>query len=314
MDNIFDAADLLAIEQDAQSSSSSSSCSHAVGWGSHNAADNIPFNEDNIIINQEEPRPIESQVDDVNPSLLTKQSTQKSLIDNAQESDNDSNDDDSSEDDFLESMLALEKTSSTLAEKEPLQEELESDAKGSGRDMETRNILDESENIAIQLGDSVVKWITRRSDQTEKPKKKQTNVEERPPLLVDGVISCTQITGERQCGRATLPPNSEQRVNLGTMVDCLARYDPDKGAYVLEIVDLDVSGLSTATIPEGDNGDSESEEDDDIAAQTEQPRSTIADPRSRAKQAEKQLRKLKQGRGVRSERKRSKLAPDTKTK
>ena len=108
MDNIFDAADLLAIEQDAQSSSSSSSCSHAVGWGSHNAADNIPFNEDNIIINQEEPRPIESQVDDVNPSLLTKQSTQKSLIDNAQESDNDSNDDDSSEDDFLESMLALE--------------------------------------------------------------------------------------------------------------------------------------------------------------------------------------------------------------
>ena len=88
-------------------------------------------------------------------------------------------------------------------------------------------------------------------------------------------------------GQAELAPSAE-RSTLGTMVDCIARYDATKGSYVLEIVDLDVSASTII-------GKSK----DDESPSMEHP-STIADPRSRAKQAEKQVRKLKQGRGLRS--------------
>ncbi len=354
--DIFDAADLLAIEQDAQSSSSSS-CSDSDSAVNGSQKDN-PFHDNNIFMEQPS-NPHESEGDDGN---ATKPSAHNLLSGRVEDSDDD---DDSSSDDGFLAMLALDKKSTQdnnmqqKSENKLLQEEGHQTI--NDEDNETRNSLDESANVAIQLGDSVVRWISCHQASKDKQKKKQSNVDERPMCKYDGVISIqsrenvglnndmpssarrlsirnkrkrqsagcevaeatieqfdassgdTQNSGKRLCGQATLAPDAG-RANLGTMVDCLARYDPDKGAYVLEIVDLDVSGLTTTT-PEDDNGNGKSEEDDDeIAALTGQPRSTIADPRSRAKQAEMQLRKLKQGRGTRSERKRSKLEPDTDSK
>uniref|UniRef100_A0A7S2VGA1 Uncharacterized protein n=1 Tax=Skeletonema marinoi TaxID=267567 RepID=A0A7S2VGA1_9STRA len=338
--DIFDAADLLAIEQDALSSSS----------------DN-PVHED-----KDDPlsHPNESQLDDGHP-LNSKQSSTQNLLGGNVEASGD--DDDSSDDGFLESMLTLENESTlnniqqTLDEKELRQEEPESDTKVrchetiNGR-VEARNSLDENEKLdeAILFGDSIGRWMTIHQASKENPKTKQTRVKERPMCKhYDGVTSIqniedrlnddkqsfplrlsigkkrkrqsvfggevaeatleqfhvssddTQNNGNRQqiCGIVAIAPDAE-RASIGTMVDCLARYDHEKGAYILEIVDLDVSGLGlTATTPEH----GEDAENGEIAALTEKYKSAIADPRSRAKQAEKQVRKLKQGKRTRSERK-----------
>mmetsp|Transcript_39215 Transcript_39215/g.57869 ORF Transcript_39215/g.57869 Transcript_39215/m.57869 type:complete len:336 (-) Transcript_39215:41-1048(-) len=333
--DIFDAADLLAIEQDSSSSSSSSSsCSDS-------AADH----------------PLNSK----------KSSTQNLLGGNVEAS---GDDDDSSDDGFLESMLTLKNESTlnnniqqTLDEKELLQEEPESDTKVCCHEtlndrVEARNSHDENEklDVAILFGDSIGRWMTSHQASKEKPKTKQTRVKERLMCKhYDGVTSIqniedrlnddkqsfplrlsigkkrkqsvvggevaeatleqfhvssvdTQNNGNRQqiCGIVAIAPDAE-RASIGTMVDCLARYDHEKGAYILEIVDLDVSGLGlTATTPEH----GKDAENGDIAAMTEKYKSAIADPRSRAKQAEKQVRKLKQGKRTRSDRKN----PDTNAK
>jgi hypothetical protein len=330
--DIFDAADLLAIEHDARSSSSS--CSDSSSDGSFKASDN-PVHED-----KDDPlsQPNESQLDDGHP-LNSKQSSTQNLLSGNVEASGD--DDDSSDDGFLESMLTLKNESTlnniqqTLDEKELLQEEPESDTKVCCHEtlndrVEARNSFDENEklDVAILFGDSIGRWMTSHQASKEKPKTKQTRVKERPmfvPLrlsigkkrkrqsVVGGEAAeatlkqfhvssdDTQNNGNRQqiCGIVAIAPDAE-RASIGTMVDCLARYDHEKGAYILEIVDLDVSGLGlTATTPEH----GEDAESGEIAALTEKYKSAIADPRSRAKQAEKQVRKLKQGKRTRSERK-----------
>ncbi|KAL7437718.1 hypothetical protein ACHAXM_005804 [Skeletonema potamos] len=314
MMDIFDAADLLAIEQDAQSSSSSSSSSDSAANGSHKVG---TFHE------MQHPS---------HDGFATKKIA-------------DVDDDSSSEDGFLATHHDI--VQQTLDDNELHYQRTEG-VRQYTLNNKTSISIDESENVAIHLGESVVRWITSHQISQvskNKQKKKQTNVDERSICTYDGVISIQNIDKDgfnnekpssarrltvrnkiqrqspgwevteatieqfgassgdtlnnrkRQRGQATLAPDAE-RANLGTIVDCLARYDPHKGAYVLEIVDSDVSGLTTMT-PEDYDGNGKSEDDDKIAALTERPRATIADPRSRAKQAEIQLRKLKQGRGKR---------------
>ena len=361
--DIFDAADLLAIEQDALSFSSSS-CSDSAAYGSFKASDN-PVHKDK---DDSLSHPNESQLDDGHP-LNSKQSSTQNLLGGNVEASGD--DDDSSDDGFLESMLTLKNESTpnniqhTSDEKKLLQEEPESDTKVCCHEtlndrVEARNSLDENEklDVAILFGDSIGRWMTSHQASKEKPKTKQTRVKERPMCKhYDGVTSIqniqdrlnddkqsfplrlsigkkrkrqsvvggevaeatleqfhvssddTQNNGNRQqiCGIVAIAPDAE-RASIGTMVDCLARYDHEKGAYILEIVDLDVSGLGlTATTTPEHGKDAENGE---IAALTEKYKSAIADPRSRAKQAEKQVRKLKQGKRTRSERKH----PDANTK
>ena len=322
MDDIFDADDLLAIEQDAQSSSCSDSANN------DEASNEYPNQEDDGCEKQssfQQPQEVEGG-----------QTIHNSSTDvNVEESDEDS------DDGFLTSMLALGKKSAqdvsalALEEQEKIvqQESIRSDS--SQHNFCGNDNVDESlatsENVNILLGDSTARWITNYQTCKQKHTKKNVGKERRSNCIYDGVISIQNSCGdsindkpsalrlsvnnkrkrhsggrevaeatlqqldvaqnERKTllhGQAELAPSAE-RSTLGTMVDCIARYDATKGCYVLEIVDLDVSASSIT-------GKSK---DDERSPSMEHP-STIADPRSRAKQAEKQVRKLKQGRGLRS--------------
>lgn len=361
--DVFDAADLLAIEED--SLSSSSSCSGSDANGSDETSSK-PLHED-----KEDPssRPQHhSKLDDGN-RLQARTTITKSLLgETAEDSDND----DSSEDDgFLESMITFQKQS-TPTQDDNLQQQTieEKDESDSGTKVSSNQPLNESidahksfdanaDDVPILLGDSISKWMTSHQALKEKPTTKQRHDgKERPTWKTyDGAISVQNVEGndgihisstlrlsvgkkrkrqtvagsevaeatleqlqspgdtqqndekQQYCGIAAIAPDAE-RSNVGTMVDCLARYDPEKGAYVLEIVDLDVSGLTTTQLKDdGRDKDVESSESNELPA--ERAHSIIADPRSRAKQAAKQVKRLKQGRGKRSERKRPTSAPTT---
>ncbi len=363
--DVFDAADLLAIEED--SLSSSSSCSGSDANGSDETSSK-PLHED-----KEDPssRPQHhSKLDDGN-RLQARTTTTKSLLaETAEDSDND----DSSEDDgFLESMITFQKQS-TPTQDDNLQQQtieekyVESDSGPKVSNNQPRNeSIDahksfdaNADDVPILLGDSISKWMTSHQALKEKPTTKQRHDgKERPTWKTyDGAISVQNVEGndgihisstlrlsvgkkrkrqtvagsevaeatleqlqspgdtqqndekQQYCGIAAIAPDAE-RSNVGTMVDCLARYDPEKGAYVLEIVDLDVSGLTTTQLKDdGRDKDVESSESNELPA-AERAHSIIADPRSRAKQAAKQVKRLKQGRGKRSERKRPTSAPNT---
>lgn len=320
MDDIFDADDLLAIEQDAQSSSCSDSANDEASNNNE-----YPNQEDDECEKQslfQQPQEVEGG-----------QTIHNSSTDvNVEESDEDS------DDGFLTSMLALGKKSaqdvSALEEQEKIVQQESRRSDSSQHNFRGNDNVDESlatsENVKVVLGDSAARWITSYQTCKQKHTKKNVGKKRRFNCIYDGVISIQNICGdsindkpsalrlsvnnkrkrhsggrevaeatlqqldvaqnERKTllhGQAELAPSAE-RSTLGTMVDCIARYDATKGCYVLEIVDLDVSA-STA-------GKSK---DDDERSPSMDP-STIADPRSRAKQAEKQVRNLKQGRGLRS--------------
>jgi hypothetical protein len=324
MDDIFDAADLLAIEQDAQSSSCSDSANGGASdedWGSPDQEDDDCEKQSLFQQSQEEGQTIHNSSTDVN----------------VEESDEDS------DDGFLASMLALGKKSaqdvSALEEQEKIMQQESRRSDSSQHNFCGNTNVDESlatsENVKMLLGNSAARWITNYQTCKHKQKHTKKNVgkERRSNCIYNGVISIQnscgdsindkpsalrlsvnnkkrkrQMSGGREVAEATLQqldvPGDErktllhgqaelapsaERSTLGTVVDCVARYDPTKGCYVLEIVELDVSASAIS-------GKSK----DDSSPSMEHPSSTIADPRSRAKQAEKQVRKLKQGRGLRS--------------
>lgn len=324
MEDIFDAADLLAIEQDAQSSS----CSDSANGGASN--------EDWGSLDQEdddcEKQSLFQQPQEVEGQTIHNSSTDVNVEDSDEDSD----------DGFLTSMLALGKKSAqdvTALEQEKIvqQESGRTDSSQHnfcGNDNVDEESLATSENVKILMGHSASRWITNYQTCKQKHPKKNVKEERSSHCIYDGVISIQNSSGDsikdkpselrlsvsnkrkRQSavrevteatleqldvaqkerktllhGQAELAPSAE-RSTLGTMVDCIARYDATKGSYILEIVDLDVSAST-------DNKTGKSK-DDEMSPSMEHPRSTIADPRSRAKQAEKQVRKLKQGRGLRS--------------
>ncbi len=317
MDDIFDADDLLAIEQDAESSS----CSDSANSASNEYPD---LGDDGC-----EKQSLFQQPQEVEGQTIHNSSTDV----NVEESDDDS------DDGFLTSMLALGKKSaqdvSALEEQEKIVQQESRKSDSSQHNFCGNDNVDESlatsENVQILLGNSASRWITNYQTCKQKHSKKNVEEERRSNCIYNGVISIQNSCGEsindkpselrlsvnnkrrRSAGRevaeatleqldvaqderrtllhghAELAPSAE-RSTLGTMVDCIARYDAKKGCYVLEIVDLDVSASTIS-------GKSK----DESSSSMENPRSTLfADPRSRAKQAEKQVRKLKQGRGLRS--------------
>ncbi len=315
MDDIFDADDLLAIEQDARSSSCSDSANSE-------ASNEYPGQEDDGC----EKQSLFQQTQEVEGQTIHNSSTDV----NVEESDEDS------DDGFLTSMLALGKKSaqdvSALEEQEKIVQQESRRSDSSQHNFCGNDNVDESlatsENVKIFMGNSASRWITNY--QTCK-QKHSIEEERRSNCIYNGVVSIQNNCGDlindkpsvlqlsvsnkrkRQSavrevaeatleqldaaqnerktllhGQAELAPSAE-RSTLGTMVDCIARYDATKGSYVLEIVDLDVSALTFT-----------GKSNDDERSPSMEHSSTIADPRSRAKQAEKQVRKLKQGRGLRS--------------
>lgn len=124
----------------------------------------------------------------------------------------------------------------------------------------------------------------------------------------------TQSTGKAMCGQIVHAADAKR----GAMVDCLARYDPQKGCYILEIVDLSVDNLepmqqSEAVVRRNANPIVAVAT---IGARSQQrnksTKKDLFDPRSIAKRAEAQVRKLKQGRRRSKTRTLSKKRPEPK--
>jgi len=128
-------------------------------------------------------------------------------------------------------------------------------------------------------------------------------------------IAKTQIPST-QSGQASFAPNPETTLP-GTMVDCLAIYDSQRGCYVLEIVDMTVSKLravsskaalaysnriagSTGTRSTNNDAGMKETTMNTMIPDATVPEPILIDPRSRAKRAEDQIRRLKRGKGRQS--------------
>lgn len=93
--------------------------------------------------------------------------------------------------------------------------------------------------------------------------------------------------------------SSPDHRNADTMVDCVAKYNHKKNCYTLEMVDMTITHLQ----PHSRNNDvicqdleQNSEPAIDIGvASSEESKQNILDPRTLAKQAEAQIKKLKRG-------------------
>ncbi|KAL7482824.1 hypothetical protein ACHAW6_008490 [Cyclotella cf. meneghiniana] len=102
---------------------------------------------------------------------------------------------------------------------------------------------------------------------------------------------------KRYIGDALLCANQDGR-NANAMIDCLARYDPVKKCYILELVDMTVSNLhlrSGDDYSEPNSNEGPAAMDTAGIASPKQPEPLIVDPRLRARRAEDQVRKLKRG-------------------
>ena len=86
--------------------------------------------------------------------------------------------------------------------------------------------------------------------------------------------------------------NVEGTTSVAALVDCLARYDPERGCYVLEMVDMliETSESDAAECRPRMDGDSRN-------MMGGKQSGALMDPRSVAKRAEDQVKKMKRGRG-----------------
>ena len=116
-------------------------------------------------------------------------------------------------------------------------------------------------------------------------------------IRADGVDATTD-SKEKFQGDATANSPGDHR-NTDTMVDCVAIYNHKKNCYTLEMVDMTITHLQ----PYSGNNDvisqdleQNSEPAIDIGvASSEESKQNILDPRTLAKQAEAQIKKLKRG-------------------
>ena len=130
---------------------------------------------------------------------------------------------------------------------------------------------------------------------------------------LESTDNASRSVSMQQRGQVIFAPGLEKSTP-GTMVDCLARYDFDKGCYVLEIVDMAVTRLtplyrSVDSLSVGDKprritnahiqndctNKEKIKEGKAATSNTSIKRQMIHDPRSRAQRAEDQVRKLKRG-------------------
>ena len=131
------------------------------------------------------------------------------------------------------------------------------------------------------------------------------------------VTSSGGLQQQQYYGQAVFAPEVDKTLP-GTMVDCLARYDSETGCYVLEIVDLTVSNLMPQSSIGADyrtsssdairkqrfgrhnvqNSNNDGVVEESGAASLTTSKSTMLDPRVRAKRAQDQVhRRLKRGKG-----------------
>eukprot|EP00804_Cyclotella_cryptica_P001731 CCRYP_009097-RA/>CCRYP_009097-RA protein AED:0.27 eAED:0.27 QI:110/1/1/1/0/0/3/896/407 len=110
----------------------------------------------------------------------------------------------------------------------------------------------------------------------------------------DKSILPEQVTARSKefIGDAVLCASREGRKG-SAMIDCLARYDPDKKCYILDLVEMTVSNLHSHSVDDGAGSN-----DGPPRVPFMQPEPLIVDPRIRAQKAEDQVRKLKRGKRV----------------
>jgi hypothetical protein len=112
--------------------------------------------------------------------------------------------------------------------------------------------------------------------------------------ILSGAVS---PPSKRYIGDASLCTNHDGR-KANAIIDCLARYDPNKKCYILELVDMSVSNLhlhSGDDYPEPNSNEGSAGMDTAGIAPLKQPEPLIVDPRIRARWAEVQVRLLKRG-------------------
>ena len=218
--------------------------------------------------------------------------------------------DDSSTDDggFLESWLEAEKkkSESDIHKHKDIQISQNNDEDITPK--KAHEQVDETMKNTMQLGDSVLQWIEstkrkkrydndcgivgiQRNDgeafsETSTLKLSKPNTKKRSRAGIDQseVLIEESSSGLKMCGEAV---QSEEG-----MVDCIARYDKDKGCYVLEAVDLLINNLQTSTAEAVPNEEEAACDKD--KADTDVDRQQF-NPLTKAKRAEQQIKKLKKG-------------------
>ena len=130
----------------------------------------------------------------------------------------------------------------------------------------------------------------------EKNTSKRTEIAHKNRAIISAAGVDATTDSKRFQGDATTCSPYDRR-NTKTMVDCVAIYDHERKCYTLETVDMNVTRLQ----PYSENNDvtsqdlkqnSEAAIDNDVALSKESTQK-ILDPRTLAKQAEAQIKKLK---------------------
>jgi len=292
--DIFDEEELRAIAND-DSSGQSSSCS-SVGGGADQT-------ENNDMICAPAPACV--------VQLTNKHDEhQAATAVKGKESDESSSDDGG----FLESWLEVEKRTDTTTPNIS-QDYVATNVKCSNMNIERNDTTSEEEEGGnqhiLQLGDSALQWISLSA------KKKKSEISNSNKCSIVGIkqnpdrqeafsrtstlrltkTSCkkrshsgketSEATIEEISANNDMMPSSERTVKRGRiidssatgMVDCLARFDPRRKCYVLEVVDLLVGNLE----PSSNNVSVIHMNDDKI----------MFDPLTSKKKAENQLKSLK---------------------
>ena len=267
--DIFDEDELLAIAADAASSAEDSSCPHS-----------------------------DAPTDDF-------RGVKEKTANTGKKSDGSSSDDSSDDGGFLESWLEAEKKKSESDIHQDTDIQISQNDKEDIPNKEHEQ-EDETTKNTMQLGDSVLQWIesTKRKKrshndygiigiqqngeatfpQTSTLKLTKPNTKKRSRTEQSEVIIEESSSGLKKCGQVI---QSEEG-----MVDCLARYNEEKGCFVLEVVDLLVSNLQSSTAKAVQN--EEEAACDKEGASTEVDRQQF-NPLTKAKRAEQQIKKLKKG-------------------
>lgn len=143
-----------------------------------------------------------------------------------------------------------------------------------------------------QTNDAALSPLLLLTTSENSPRKRRRGGDESAKATIEDISEQTASDRRVQSGRVVHASDATRSSNSGNMVDCLARYDPAKRCYVLEMVGMRIDNLQ----PMGEQAQT-------IAGTDTQPRSkrephiTQSDPRSIAKRAEEQVKQLKRGKG-----------------
>lgn len=332
--DIFDEEELLAIANDG--GSSSASCHSSVGSeddGSCKSARDAPTKTDTV--------------DGSAPIHANEQEKKDAAGDGSSSDDDDSDDDDGG---FLEWFQAEKK-----ADEAKTATDHALDASNQDESVETQNedhgsrTSDAGEAgkktaIPMHLGESVLRYressrgthafgvvaIQRESGEhafnktstlhlTFPPenagRKRQRVGNERMQATLQEIITDDSARGAEKRSCQVKYPSDAGRSSASDMVDCLARYDPQRGCYVLEVVDLLVDNVRPFA-EEAQNAEqmskiaSDARDSDDAVQQPSNP-AGLFDIRSIAKRADDQIKSLRRKGRAASTKKRTQQQAET---